>query len=186
MSRFPFSKLYTAASNRTSFAGLSTLKPSKSGMLTSSFARRHKRSRPSEARRWIPWVSVSLEYQCDRARSTNVIVGAFSNVLELNNSSVDMLLDLVCQLPYIPLSLEWVAATPEKRDQFVVAILIAVRLEWPVVTVIHGEIQVRCRAIEGRKGRRLCTCRRCGLGGVHKQTLVFARGTHAALLGSCR
>jgi hypothetical protein len=87
-------------------------------------------------------MSVSFDYQCDGARSTNVSVGAFGNVLDASNSGVDMLLDLVRHLLYIPVFLEWVAATAEEGDQFVIAILIAVRFTWPVVTVIHGKSQV--------------------------------------------
>jgi hypothetical protein len=87
-------------------------------------------------------MSVSFDYQCDQARSTNVIVGAFRKVLDADNSGVDMLLDLVRQLLQIPLFLEWVATTAENGDQFVVAILIAVRFTWPVVNAIHGQSQV--------------------------------------------
>jgi hypothetical protein len=63
-------------------------------------------------------------------------------VLDANDSGVDMLLDLVFQLLYIPLSLEWVAATAEEDDHFVVAILIAVHFTWPVIAVIHDKSQV--------------------------------------------
>jgi hypothetical protein len=47
---------------------------------------------------------------------TNVIVGAFGNVMDANNSGIEMLLDLACQLLYIPLFLEWVATTTESGD----------------------------------------------------------------------
>jgi hypothetical protein len=75
-------------------------------------------------------------------------------VLDADNSGVDMLLDLVRRLPQIPLFPEWVVATAEKGDQFVVAIHIAVCFTWPVVNVVHGQSQgmVSLSCDRGEKG----------------------------------
>jgi hypothetical protein len=75
-------------------------------------------------------------------------------VLDASESGADMLLDLVSQLLYIPMFPEWVVATVEKGDQFVVAIHIAVCFTWPVVNVVHGQSQgmVSLSCDRGEKG----------------------------------
>jgi hypothetical protein len=67
-------------------------------------------------------------------------------VLDANNSGVDMLLDLVCQLLYIPLFLEWIAATTEEDDQ------------------IHGKSQMLISFVVRWRGERDDECVHVPLG----------------------